>query len=146
MWHYGRFKSDPFSDDLIVVIKPVFEIQVSDSRGPSVLSYFLKRNNHPNDTVWFAQVLIFSQIFKTKTFLTKYFLHKISLLVSSIHRKQLEQVCQRDMSPFYLSSLLEIMLFIFFIFICLVCIFVLLVFPLFKFIVSIMLIQLDSDL
>ncbi|XP_054260154.1 cilia- and flagella-associated protein 44-like [Macrosteles quadrilineatus] len=55
MWHYGRFKLDPFSDDMIVVIKPVFEIQVRDERGFSVISYILKKNCDQNDSIWFAQ-------------------------------------------------------------------------------------------
>lgn len=56
MWHYGRFKLDPYSDDITVVIKPVFEIQVRDERGYSDISYILKKNEDPNDSIWFAQV------------------------------------------------------------------------------------------
>lgn len=61
MWNYSRFKAGPISEDMKVVIKPVFEIQVCDDRGPAVLSNILKKNNDPSDTTWFAQVLTFIQ-------------------------------------------------------------------------------------
>lgn len=56
-WHFGRFKVSNV-DDLKVVIKPVFKLEVTDSWGPSTLSYCLKRSTDPNETEWMAQVLL----------------------------------------------------------------------------------------
>lgn len=56
MWHYGRFKLDPYSDEIKVVIKPIFEIKICDSRGISILSYVLKKNSNQSDSTWFGQV------------------------------------------------------------------------------------------